>query len=328
MVGLAEAAERYDSSRGEPFVAFATKRVRGAVLDELRRGDPLSRSARRSARQLGETMRTLEQRLGRPPEDHEVAAALGIDVEEYQDELAMLTHISTVGLEVAESAAGGAHRRRRPVAGRRARAGPDAGEPDPCAQVAGPARRADPFALLQRGVHLRRDRRAPGRDRVARVPAARARAGPAARGGREQGGQEWVAASTSRPPARWRRTPPSTWRPTTSPTRSTDRLQGPARVIRRGPGQHPLGGRRLHRRGRHVQRRLGRRAAPHRQPARPGPDGRRLLRGQHAGRRALHAGRRLPPRRRGPPGQRRRPCRARRRRHRDPPAARRQPTSA
>ncbi len=108
MVGLAEAAERYDSSRGEPFVAFATKRVRGAVLDELRRGDPLSRSARRSARQLGETMRTLEQRLGRPPEDHEVAAALGIDVEEYQDELAMLTHISTVGLEVAESGGGGA----------------------------------------------------------------------------------------------------------------------------------------------------------------------------------------------------------------------------
>ena len=108
MVGLAEAAERYDSSRGEPFVAFATKRVRGAVLDELRRGDPLSRSARRSARQLGETMRSLEQRLGRPPEDHEVAAALGIDVEEYQDELAMLTHISTVGLEVAESAGSGA----------------------------------------------------------------------------------------------------------------------------------------------------------------------------------------------------------------------------
>lgn len=104
MVGLAEAAERYDSSRGEPFVAFATKRVRGAVLDELRRGDPLSRSARRSARQLGETLRSLEHKLGRPPEDHEVAAALGIEVEEYQDELAMLTHISTVGLEVAETA--------------------------------------------------------------------------------------------------------------------------------------------------------------------------------------------------------------------------------
>jgi RNA polymerase sigma factor FliA len=104
MVGLAEAAERYDASRGEPFLAFATKRVRGAVLDELRRGDPLSRSARRSARQLGETMRGLEQRLGRTPEDEEVAAALGIEVEEYQDELAMLTHISTVGLEAVEGA--------------------------------------------------------------------------------------------------------------------------------------------------------------------------------------------------------------------------------
>jgi RNA polymerase sigma factor for flagellar operon FliA len=108
MVGLAEAAERYDAARGEPFIAFATKRVRGAVLDELRRGDPLSRSARRSARQLGETLRKLEQKLGRPPEDHEVAAALGIDVEEYQDELAMLTHISTVGLDAADSAGAGA----------------------------------------------------------------------------------------------------------------------------------------------------------------------------------------------------------------------------
>jgi RNA polymerase sigma factor FliA len=107
MVGLAEAAERYDASRGEPFIAFATKRVRGAVLDELRRGDPLSRSARRSARQLGETLRSLEQKLGRPPEDHEVAAALGIDVEEYQDELAVLTHISTVGLDAADSASTG-----------------------------------------------------------------------------------------------------------------------------------------------------------------------------------------------------------------------------
>jgi RNA polymerase sigma factor for flagellar operon FliA len=106
MVGLAEAAERYDAGRGEPFIAFATKRVRGAVIDELRRGDPLSRSARRSARQLGETMRSLEQKLGRPPEDTEVAAALGIEVDEYQDELAMLTHISTVGLEPGEGAAG------------------------------------------------------------------------------------------------------------------------------------------------------------------------------------------------------------------------------
>ncbi|HTE54150.1 MAG TPA: FliA/WhiG family RNA polymerase sigma factor [Kofleriaceae bacterium] len=104
MVGLAEAADRYDASRGEPFIAFATKRVRGSVLDELRRGDPLSRSARRSARQLGETMRELEHRLGRAPEDQEVAAAIGVSVEEYQDDLAMLPQISTIGLEVVDAA--------------------------------------------------------------------------------------------------------------------------------------------------------------------------------------------------------------------------------
>jgi RNA polymerase sigma factor for flagellar operon FliA len=107
MVGLAEAAERFDAHRGEPFIAFATKRVRGAVLDELRRGDPLSRSARRSARELGEVLRVLEQKLGRPPEDAEVAAELGIEVDEYQEELAVLTHISTVGLDMAEGGATG-----------------------------------------------------------------------------------------------------------------------------------------------------------------------------------------------------------------------------
>jgi RNA polymerase sigma factor FliA len=133
MVGLAEAAERYDPTRGEPFVAFATKRVRGAVLDELRRGDPLSRSARRSARQLGETLRTLEQKLGRPPEDAEVAAELGIEVEEYQEELAMLTQISTVGLEAIDG--GGAS----PLAG---------DEPSPAAEL----ERAQNLAQLTRGL--------------------------------------------------------------------------------------------------------------------------------------------------------------------------------
>ena len=108
MVGLAEAAERYDATRGEPFIGFATKRVRGAVLDELRRGDPLSRTARRSARELGETLRLLEQKLGRPPEDQEVAAHLGIEVDEYQEELAMLTHITTVGLDTVDGSGGGA----------------------------------------------------------------------------------------------------------------------------------------------------------------------------------------------------------------------------
>lgn len=105
MMGLAEAADRYDDSRGEPFVAFAEKRIRGAVLDELRRGDIMPRRVRAKARVVGKTIRELEQKLGRPPEDEEVAAALEVTVEEYRDNLAELNHVALIEVtpEIARS---------------------------------------------------------------------------------------------------------------------------------------------------------------------------------------------------------------------------------
>jgi RNA polymerase sigma factor for flagellar operon FliA len=110
LIGLSEAAERYDNTRGEPFVAFAETRIRGAVLDELRRGDLMSRRARTAARQVGKTIRTLEHALGRQPEDHEIANALGIPLEEYRQDLEMLTHVSIVDIEPhAATLQGGEH---------------------------------------------------------------------------------------------------------------------------------------------------------------------------------------------------------------------------
>lgn len=97
-VGLTEACDRYDPDRGEPFVAFAEKRIRGAVLDELRRGDPLSRRDRWAARRVGAALRVLEMRLGRPPEDEEVAAELGVSIEEYRNDLEELPRLSFVSL--------------------------------------------------------------------------------------------------------------------------------------------------------------------------------------------------------------------------------------
>lgn len=99
MVGLTEAADRYDVSRGEPFVAFAEKRVRGAVLDELRRGDILPRRARGMARKMNAVITGLEHALGRSPEDEEIAQALGVPVDEYRDELAMLVHVGFVDVD-------------------------------------------------------------------------------------------------------------------------------------------------------------------------------------------------------------------------------------
>jgi len=99
MLGLAEAADRYDSSRGEPFLAFAQTRIRGAVLDELRRGDIMPRRVRQTARKVGKAVRDLEHKLGRRPEDEEIAGELGVPVQEYREELEKLTHVAVVELD-------------------------------------------------------------------------------------------------------------------------------------------------------------------------------------------------------------------------------------
>ncbi len=99
LLGLTEAAQRYDASRGEPFIAFAEKRIRGAALDELRRGDFMPRGMRDRAKRVGKTIRELESRLGREPTDHEVAKDLGVDVEDYRENLEVLVHASLCSLD-------------------------------------------------------------------------------------------------------------------------------------------------------------------------------------------------------------------------------------
>jgi len=99
LLGLVEAARRFHPGRGDSFPAFAAKRVRGAVLDELRRGDMLPRRARQAARRVREAVRALEHTLGRVPRDEEIAAHLGVDVEHYRDKLAGLGSVEMVSLD-------------------------------------------------------------------------------------------------------------------------------------------------------------------------------------------------------------------------------------
>jgi RNA polymerase sigma factor for flagellar operon FliA len=99
MLGLTEAAARYDQNRNEPFLAFAEKRIRGAVLDELRRGDIMPRRARQMARKIGATIRELEHHLGKTPTDEQVAEALGVPLDEYRSELEQLVHVTVGALE-------------------------------------------------------------------------------------------------------------------------------------------------------------------------------------------------------------------------------------
>ncbi len=104
MLGLAEAAERYDESRQEPFLVFAEKRIRGAVLDELRRGDIMPRRVRQMARRVGATIKSLERQFGGTPDDDAVAAALGVAVEHYRADLEQLVHVSVGVLDPSDPA--------------------------------------------------------------------------------------------------------------------------------------------------------------------------------------------------------------------------------
>jgi RNA polymerase sigma factor for flagellar operon FliA len=99
LLGLVEAARRFHPGRGDSFPAFAAKRVRGAVLDELRRGDMLPRRARQAARRVREAVRCLEHKLGRVPRDEEIAAHIGVDIEHYRDKLAGLGAVEMVSLD-------------------------------------------------------------------------------------------------------------------------------------------------------------------------------------------------------------------------------------
>ncbi len=83
MVGLLEASENYDAAKGANFETFASIRIRGAMIDEVRRGDWTPRSVHRNTRRLDEALRAAQSRLGRPPQDREIAEELGVALDDY-----------------------------------------------------------------------------------------------------------------------------------------------------------------------------------------------------------------------------------------------------
>ena len=87
MMGLLDAASRYDEVHGAQFETYATQRIRGAMLDELRAADWLPRSLRRDMRRIETAISRLQQRLGRPPNETEIAKELDVPLAEYQQML-------------------------------------------------------------------------------------------------------------------------------------------------------------------------------------------------------------------------------------------------
>ncbi len=109
-IGLLQAAERFDPARETDFEHLASVRVHGAMLDALRRLDPLSQRRRREARKHQRLRERLEGELGRPPAPEEMAEALGVDLDEYfhlAEELATQAPLSLdeIGADIRDGAA-------------------------------------------------------------------------------------------------------------------------------------------------------------------------------------------------------------------------------
>ena len=99
VIGLIEAAERFDASRGIAFTTFAELRVRGAIFDSLRDLDWASRSARRRAKDVQEAFARIERERGRPATEEEVALELGVSLQKLHELLNELRSLTVTDLE-------------------------------------------------------------------------------------------------------------------------------------------------------------------------------------------------------------------------------------
>ncbi len=103
MIGLLEAAQKFDASKGASFETYAGIRIRGAIMDETRKGDWVPRSVHRNARKIAEVTRQLEASLGRDAAEKEIADAMALSLDDYR---AMLTDTAHSRLFSYEESAG------------------------------------------------------------------------------------------------------------------------------------------------------------------------------------------------------------------------------
>lgn len=83
MIGLLEASSRYTSVKGATFETYAGIRIRGAMVDEIRKGDWVPRSVHRNARRISSAIKVVEDRMGREAQDWEVAEEMGLELDDY-----------------------------------------------------------------------------------------------------------------------------------------------------------------------------------------------------------------------------------------------------
>jgi len=103
LIGLSEALTRYEATQGVQFETFATQRIRGAMIDELRESDWMSRGSRKSQKEIEAALTRLEHKLGRTPSESEIAGELDMSLAEYQ---ALLYKVKGTQLVYLEDMAG------------------------------------------------------------------------------------------------------------------------------------------------------------------------------------------------------------------------------
>ncbi len=99
MLGLIEASRQFQSGQGATFATYAGIRIRGAMIDELRRADWTPRSVHRNTRRISEGMRQVESREGRAASDREIADELKVSLDEYHGMLQDTASSQILGLE-------------------------------------------------------------------------------------------------------------------------------------------------------------------------------------------------------------------------------------
>ena len=99
ILGLFDAIDKFDSKRGIQFRTYANLRIKGAILDELRKMDWISRSVRRNINRMEDAIRTLELKHGREPKDDEIAEEMGLDLESYYKMLSRSHGVNLLSLD-------------------------------------------------------------------------------------------------------------------------------------------------------------------------------------------------------------------------------------
>ena len=99
MIGLLEAARNFDGSKGASFETFAGIRIRGAMLDEIRKGDWTPRSVHRNGRAITEAISQVESETGRDARDSDIADRLNVSLQDYHQMLNEVNAGKLVGIE-------------------------------------------------------------------------------------------------------------------------------------------------------------------------------------------------------------------------------------